>query len=121
MIFPEAMTELAMYKEFRKAVGVPILANITEFGHTPLFTRDELASVDVDMILYCCGAYRAMNAAALKVYQAIREQGTQKGVVPIMQTRAELYDFLGYHDYEQKLDQLFAQKGQGKLGPKRDC
>ncbi|MND98178.1 Methylisocitrate lyase [compost metagenome] len=121
MIFPEAMTELAMYKEFRKAVGVPILANITEFGHTPLFTRDELASVDVDMILYCCGAYRAMNAAALKVYQAIREQGTQKNVVPIMQTRAELYDFLGYHDYEQKLDQLFAQKGQGKLGPKRDC
>ncbi|SEJ27684.1 methylisocitrate lyase [Pseudomonas linyingensis] len=121
MIFPEAMTELAMYKEFRKAVGVPILANITEFGHTPLFTRDELASVDVDMILYCCGAYRAMNAAALKVYQAIREQGTQKDVVPIMQTRAELYDFLGYHDYEQKLDQLFAQKGQGKLGPKRDC
>ncbi|HEY6610096.1 MAG TPA: methylisocitrate lyase [Pseudomonas sp.] len=121
MIFPEAMTELSMYKEFRKAVGVPILANITEFGHTPLFTRDELASVDVDMILYCCGAYRAMNAAALKVYQAIREQGTQKGVVPIMQTRAELYDFLGYHDYEQKLDQLFAQKGQGKLGPKRDC
>ncbi|MCM2321054.1 MAG: methylisocitrate lyase [Pseudomonas sp.] len=121
MIFPEAMTELAMYKEFRAAVGVPILANITEFGHTPLFTRDELASVDVDMILYCCGAYRAMNAAALKVYQAIREQGTQKGVVPIMQTRAELYDFLGYHDYEQKLDQLFAQKGQGKLGPKRDC
>ncbi|MCM2331005.1 methylisocitrate lyase [Geopseudomonas sagittaria] len=121
MIFPEAMTELSMYKEFRKAVGVPILANITEFGHTPLFTRDELASVDVDMILYCCGAYRAMNAAALKVYQAIREQGTQKNVVPIMQTRAELYDFLGYHDYEQKLDQLFAQKGQGKLGPKRDC
>jgi methylisocitrate lyase len=84
MIFPEAMTELSMYKEFRKAVGVPILANITEFGHTPLFTRDELASVDVDMILYCCGAYRAMNAAALKVYQAIREQGTQKDVVPIM-------------------------------------
>lgn len=121
MIFPEAMTELSMYKEFRKAVGVPILANITEFGHTPLFTRDELASVDVDMILYCCGAYRAMNAAALKVYQAIREQGTQKDVVPIMQTRADLYDFLGYHDYEQKLDQLFAQKGQGKLGPKRDC
>jgi methylisocitrate lyase len=121
MIFPEAMTELPMYKQFRSAVNVPILANITEFGHTPLFTRDELASVDVDMILYCCGAYRAMNAAALKVYQAIREQGTQKGVVPIMQTRAELYDFLGYHDYEQKLDQLFAQKGQGKLGPKRDC
>ncbi len=121
MIFPEAMTELPMYKQFRSAVNVPILANITEFGHTPLFTRDELASVDVDMILYCCGAYRAMNAAALKVYQAIREQGTQKDVVPIMQTRAELYDFLGYHDYEQKLDQLFAQKGQGKLGPKRDC
>lgn len=121
MIFPEAMTELPMYKQFRAAVNVPILANITEFGHTPLFTREELASVDVDMILYCCGAYRAMNAAALKVYQAIREQGTQKDVVPLMQTRAELYDFLGYHAYEDKLDQLFAQKGQGKLGPKRDC
>lgn len=111
MIFPEAMTELPMYKEFRSAVGVPILANITEFGFTPLFSCDELASVDVDMVLYCCGAYRAMNAAALKVYQTIREEGTQKNVVDIMQSRADLYDYLGYHDYEQKLDQLFAKQG----------
>jgi methylisocitrate lyase len=120
MIFPEAMTELPMYKQFRAAVNVPILANITEFGHTPLFTCDELASVDVDMVLYCCGAYRAMNAAALKVYRAIREQGTQKNVVEIMQTRAELYDFLGYHAYEDKLDELFAQKKQEKIQP-REC
>ncbi|MCQ4346550.1 methylisocitrate lyase [Pseudomonas stutzeri] len=120
MIFPEAMTELAMYKQFRAAVNVPILANITEFGHTPLFTCDELASVDVDMVLYCCGAYRAMNAAALKVYQAIREQGTQKNVVEIMQTRADLYKYLGYHAYEDKLDELFAQKKQEKIQP-REC
>ena len=110
MIFPEAMTELPMYQQFRKAVGVPILANITEFGFTPLFTCDELASVDVDMVLYCCGAYRAMNAAALKVYQAIRAEGTQKNVVEIMQSRADLYKYLDYHAYEQKLDQLFAEK-----------
>ncbi|SDR85188.1 methylisocitrate lyase [Pseudomonas oryzae] len=120
MIFPEAMTELPMYKQFRTAVNVPILANITEFGHTPLFTCDELASVDVDMVLYCCGAYRAMNAAALKVYQAIREQGTQKNVVEIMQTRADLYKYLGYHAYEDKLDELFAQKKQEKIQP-REC
>ena len=120
MIFPEAMTELPMYKQFRSAVNVPILANITEFGHTPLFTCDELASVDVDMVLYCCGAYRAMNAAALKVYQAIREQGTQKNVVEIMQTRADLYKYLGYHAYEDKLDELFAQKKQEKIQP-REC
>ena len=120
MIFPEAMTELPMYKQFRAAVNVPILANITEFGHTPLFTCDELASVDVDMVLYCCGAYRAMNAAALKVYQAIREQGTQKNVVEIMQTRADLYKYLGYHAYEDKLDELFAQKKQEKIQP-REC
>ncbi len=120
MIFPEAMTELPMYKQFRAAGNVPILANITEFGHTPLFTCDELASVDVDMVLYCCGAYRAMNAAALKVYQAIREQGTQKNVVEIMQTRADLYKYLGYHAYEDKLDELFAQKKQEKIQP-REC
>ncbi len=120
MIFPEAMTELPMYKQFRAAVNVPILANITEFGHTPLFTCDELASVDVDMVLYCCGAYRAMNAAALKVYQAIREQGTQKNVVELMQTRADLYKYLGYHAYEDKLDELFAQKKQEKIQP-REC
>ena len=109
MIFPEAMTELSMYRQFKAAVKVPILANITEFGHTPLFTASELASADVDIALYCCSAYRAMNAAALKVYQTIRKEGTQKSVVPMMQTRAELYDYLGYHTYEQKLDQLFAK------------
>jgi methylisocitrate lyase len=110
MIFPEAMTELSMYRKFKDAVKVPILANITEFGHTPLFTRDELASVGVDIILYCCGAYRAMNAAALKVYEAIRRDGTQKNVVEIMQTRADLYKYLNYHSYEEKLDQLFASE-----------
>jgi len=109
MIFAEAVTELATYTEFRKAVGVPILANITEFGQTPLFTRDELATAGVDIILYCCGAYRAMNAAALKVYEAIRNEGTQKNVVPLMQTRADLYKYLDYHSYEQKLDELFAR------------
>ena len=110
MIFPEAMTELAMYKQFKQAVKVPILANITEFGHTPLYTREELASVDVDMVLHCCSAYRAMNAAALKVYKAIRAEGTQKNVIDTMQTRAELYIYLGYHAYEQKLDELFAKQ-----------
>jgi len=110
MIFPEAMTDLAMYRRFRAAVKVPILANITEFGHTPLFTTQELASADVDIVLYCCSAYRAMNAAALKVYEAIRRDGTQKNVLPLMQTRADLYEHLGYHDYEQKLDRLFAAR-----------
>jgi methylisocitrate lyase len=109
MIFAEAVTELGQYGEFRKAVGVPILANITEFGQTPLFTRDELKAAGVDIVLYCCGAYRAMNAAALKVYEAIRAEGTQKGVVELMQSRAELYKYLDYHAYERKLDELFAQ------------
>jgi methylisocitrate lyase len=109
MIFAEAVTELSMYTAFRKAVGVPILANITEFGKTPLFTREELAGAGVDMILYCCAAYRAMNAAALKVYEAIRAEGTQKSVLPLMQTRDDLYRYLGYHAYEQKLDELFAK------------
>ena len=109
MIFAEAVTELAQYTQFRQAVGVPILANITEFGQTPLFTRDELAAAGVDIVLYCCGAYRAMNAAALKVYQAIRAEGTQRSVVDIMQSRADLYRFLDYHAYEAKLDELFAQ------------
>ncbi len=113
MIFPEAMTDLAMYKKFKGAVNVPILANITEFGHTPLFTTTELGSADVDIVLYCCSAYRAMNAAALKVYQTIRSEGTQKNLIPMMQTRAELYKYLGYHDYENKLDELFA-KGKQK-------
>jgi methylisocitrate lyase len=109
MIFPEAVTELEMYTEFRAAVSVPILANITEFGQTPLFTRDELQAAGVDIVLYCCAAYRAMNAAALKVYEAIRAEGTQKSVVPLMQTRAELYRYLDYHAYEAKLDALFAK------------
>jgi methylisocitrate lyase len=109
MIFAEAVTELGVYTEFRAAVGVPILANITEFGQTPLFTRDELAAAGVDIVLYCCGAYRAMNAAALKVYEAIRAEGTQKSVVPLMQTRADLYKYLDYHAYETKLDLLFAK------------
>ena len=113
MIFPEAMTELPMYKKFKSAVKVPILANITEFGQTPLFTTSELGSVDVDIVLYCCSAYRAMNAAALKVYQTIRTEGTQKSLIPMMQTRADLYKYLGYHDYENKLDELFA-KGKQK-------
>ncbi len=109
MIFAEAVTELSMYLAFRKAVGVPILANITEFGQTPLFTRDELASACVDIILYCCAAYRAMNAAAMKVYETIRSEGSQKNVIPLMQSRADLYKYLGYLDYEQKLDELFAK------------
>ena len=108
MIFPEAMTELSMYRRFKDAVKVPILANITEFGHTPLYTRDELGSVGVDIVLYCCSAYRAMNAAALVTYQAIRRDGTQKNVLDRMQTRADLYRYLDYHAYEAKLDELFA-------------
>jgi methylisocitrate lyase len=108
MIFAEAVTDLAMYTQFKKAAGVPILANITEFGKTPLYTAQELAAVGVDIVLYCCAAYRAMNAAALKVYHAIRSEGTQSNVLGLMQTRAELYEFLGYQAYEQKLDQLFA-------------
>ena len=107
MIFPEAMTELAMYRRFRDAVGVPILANITEFGQTPLYTRDELGAAGVDIVLHCCSAYRAMNLAALRVYEAIRRDGTQRNVLESMQTRADLYRFLDYHAYEQKLDALF--------------
>ena len=110
MIFAEAITKLAMYKEFRAAVGVPILANITEFGQTPLFTRDELAAANVDIILYCCGAYRAMNAAALKVYETIRADGTQESALTLMQSRADLYRYLDYHAYEKKLDELFAKE-----------
>jgi len=109
MIFPEAIPELAMYRRFKDAVKVPILANITEFGQTPLFTRDELGSVGVDIVLYCCSAYRAMNAAALGVYEAIRRDGTQRNVVDRMQTRADLYKYLEYHAYEAKLDELFAE------------
>ena len=109
MIFPEAMTELAMYRQFVDAVKVPVLANITEFGSTPLFTVDELRGAGVGLVLYPLSAFRAMNQAALKVYQGIRQDGTQKNVLDLMQSRMELYDYLGYHDFEQKLDALFAQ------------
>jgi len=110
MIFAEAVTELAMYTEFRDAIGVPILANITEFGKTPLFTRAELAQAGVDIVLYCCAAYRAMNAAALKIYETIRAEGTQQSVIPLMQSREDLYKYLDYHAYEKKLDELFARE-----------
>jgi methylisocitrate lyase len=110
MIFPEAMTELAMYRQFAAAVKVPVLANITEFGSTPLFTVDELRGAGVSLVLYPLSAFRAMNQAALKVYQAVRRDGTQKNVVDLMQTRMELYDYLGYHDFENKLDALFAKE-----------
>lgn len=108
MIFPEAMLEIGQYTEFKRAVGVPVLANVTEFGHTPLFTTAELGAAGVDIVLYCCAAYRAMNKAAETVYKALRDDGHQHRVLTIMQTRAELYDYLGYDDYERKLDQLFA-------------
>jgi methylisocitrate lyase len=107
MIFPEAITELGMYRQFAAAVKVPMLANITEFGSTPLFTVDELRGADVSMVLYPLSAFRAMNQAALKVYEAVRQDGTQANVVNLMQTRAELYEHLNYHSYEQKLDALF--------------
>jgi methylisocitrate lyase len=109
MIFPEAMTELSMYKQFVDAVKVPVLANITEFGSTPLFTVAELATADVSMVLYPLSAFRAMNKAALTVYETMRKEGTQKNVVGMMQTRMELYEHLGYHAFEQKLDVLFNQ------------
>jgi methylisocitrate lyase len=109
MIFPEAITSLEMYAQFKKAVKVPILANITEFGATPLFTVDELRGADVDIVLYPLSAFRAMNRAAENVYEAIRRDGTQQNVVDTMQTRAELYERIDYHSYEQKLDALFAQ------------
>jgi methylisocitrate lyase len=108
MIFPEAMTELSQYQQFVQAVGVPVLANITEFGATPLFTTEELASVGVKLALYPLSAFRAMSKAALNVYEHILQDGTQQQVVDTMQTRMELYDFLDYHRYEQKLDELFA-------------
>ena len=110
MIFPEAMKTLEDYRKFKAAVKVPILANLTEFGSTPFFTVDELRFANVDIALYCCGAYRAMNKAALGFYETVRRDGTQKTYVPQMQTREELYDFLGYHAYEDKLDELFAAK-----------
>jgi methylisocitrate lyase len=110
MIFPEAITELAMYRRFAAAVKVPVLANITEFGATPLYTLEELKSVDVGLALYPLSAFRAMNKAAENVYRAIRRDGTQKNVIATMQTRMELYDRINYHEFEQKLDTLFARQ-----------
>lgn len=109
-LFPEAITELSMYQKFTEAVDVPVLANITEFGQTPLFTIDELKSVDIAIALYPLSAFRAMNKAAETVYQTIRKEGTQKSVLPLMQTRDELYQSIRYYDYEDQLDQLFASK-----------
>jgi methylisocitrate lyase len=111
MIFPEAMTTLQQYAEFTRAVQVPVLANITEFGATPLYTTTQLADVGIKLVLYPLSAFRAMSKAALDVYRHILADGTQQHVVPAMQTRAELYDHLGYHAYEQQLDRLFAEKG----------
>ncbi len=110
-IFAEAMTDLEMYKQVVDAVNIPVLANITEFGATPGYTTEQLGSVGISMALYPLSAFRAMNKAALNVYQVLREKGTQESVIDTMQTRAELYDFLGYHEYEQKIDELFANDG----------
>jgi methylisocitrate lyase len=107
MLFPEALTELSQYRRFAEALDIPLLANMTEFGVTPLFTAEQLADAGVGLVLYPLSAFRAMSAAALKVYRTIRNDGTQQAVVDTMQTRAELYDFLNYHDYEAKLDELF--------------
>jgi methylisocitrate lyase len=115
MIFAEAVTELDDYARFKKAVSVPVLANITEFGKTPLWTRNELASAGVDIVLYCCAAYRAMNAAALETFRVIRREGTQRSRLPMMQTRDELYEFLNYHAYERKLDSLFCSEPENEL------
>ncbi|MEO6154328.1 MAG: isocitrate lyase/phosphoenolpyruvate mutase family protein, partial [Thermomonas sp.] len=112
MIFPEAMTSIDDYRMVKAAVRVPILANLTEFGSTPFYTTDELRDAGVDIALYCCGAYRAMNKAALNFYETVRRDGTQKHIIDTLQTRAELYDFLGYHAYEDKLDALFADDKQ---------
>jgi len=111
MIFAEALTTLDEYRQFTGAVEVPVLANMTEFGKTPLFTTDQLGEAGVAMALYPLSAFRAMAAAALQVYRSLRSEGTQASVVDRMQTRAELYDVLGYHEYEDKLDELFAESG----------
>jgi methylisocitrate lyase len=110
MIFPEALTELSQYRQFAEATGIPVLANMTEFGVTPLFTVEELAGAGVALALYPLSAFRAMSAAALRVYREIREKGTQREAIDLMQTRAELYDFLGYHRYERKLDELYGKE-----------
>ena len=113
MIFPEALTELWMYAEFVRLAQVPVLANLTEFGMTPLFTLEELSSAGVSLALYPLSAFRAMSAAALKVYQTLRKEGSQKSVVSMMQTRSELYDFLNYYAYEHKLDELYSKEEKG--------
>jgi methylisocitrate lyase len=110
MVFPEAVTDLNSYKKITAAINVPVLANITEFGKTPLFAVDELRSAGVSIVLYPLSAFRAMNQAAANVYKSIRKDGSQKGVVGTMQTRDELYDYLNYHSYEKKLDELFTRK-----------
>jgi methylisocitrate lyase len=110
MVFPEAVGSLAVYRQFAQRLGVPVLANITEFGATPLYTTGELAAAGVRLALYPLSAFRAMNKAALAVYEAIRHEGTQKSVLPLMQTREELYDFLDYHAYERRLDELFSRQ-----------
>ena len=110
MIFPEAITDLAMYKKFAQAVQVPILANITEFGATPLYSVEELRSVDVSLVLYPLSAFRAMSKAALTVYATIRKEESQKNVINLMQTRADLYDYLEYHAFEEKLDNIFSKE-----------
>ena len=109
MIFPEAMTSIEDYRKFKAAVNVPILANLTEFGSTPFYTTDELRDAGVDIALYCCGAYRAMNKAALNFYETVRREGTQKNIIATLQSRADLYDYFNYHSYEDKLDGLFSQ------------
>lgn len=118
MVFPEAVTDIGLYRRFGERAGVPVLANITEFGRTPLFTRNELGAAGVDIVLHCCSAYRAMNAAALKTYEIIRRTGSARDAVAAMQTRDELYRFLDYHAYERKLDELFevSRGGPGNTG-----
>jgi methylisocitrate lyase len=110
MIFPDAVPDVGMYRKFKEAAGVPVLANVTEFGQAPLFSTEELKSAGIDIVLFCCSAYRAMNAAALEVFQVIRASGTQKSLVGQMQTREEFYKYLDYHGYEKKLDELFARQ-----------
>jgi methylisocitrate lyase len=115
IIFAEALTSLEEYRRFTSTISVPVLANLTEFGKTPMFTVEELRAAGVRLVLYPLSAFRAMSAAALKVYTTLRQEGTQQAVLDIMQTRAELYDVLGYHAYEQKLDELFAKEEENKL------
>jgi len=110
MIFAKAIHTLEEYKQFTDAINVPVLANITEFGQTPYFTKEELANVGIDMVLYPLSAFRAMNKAALNVYEELLQKGSAEGAVDTMQTRMELYEMLNYHDFENKLDELFACK-----------